>query len=140
MIQTIIEAVVTALSSVSGLAGGVTQHAGDIEALTSQPRRLPALWVLYDGAQFSGRDTVGDDRAEHVMRVTVVLLASSHRSRADAAESAYTIIEAVRDALTGLEVSPHGELWPDREQLIDVEGALQIYAMTYAMTTEHVVA
>jgi phage gp37-like protein len=135
MIQDIIEAICDELADTEGIVGDVIQHAGDVGDLIGQPKRLPALWVVYDGAVFQERRLIGAVRAEHVMRVTVVLMAASHRSRADGAEGCYGIIEAVRTKLIGHQVGAYGELWPEKEALIDAGASLLVYGLTYRLAT-----
>lgn len=136
MIQESIDDIITALGDISEAAGGVDQFAGDIEELKSKPKRLPALWVLYDGASFEDRK-MEEILAEHTMNFTIVLIAKNHRSRADGAEACHLIIEAVRDRLIGRIVENVGELWPVRERLIMASGPLLVYGLNYRIEAEY---
>jgi phage gp37-like protein len=133
MLQTIIEAIVTRLTGIEDVVGLPDVWAGDIEQVVSQPKRLPALWVVYQGADFAPRQTIGGTYYTHTLHFTVVLAATNARSRADGAATCHEIIEAVRGLLIGYKVSDYGELWPEKEELIDAAGALLVYGLAYRM-------
>ncbi len=138
MIQEIIDAIKTALEATPGVVGDIEQYAGDIAELVKKPRRLPVLWVIYNGADFEGRKVVDNVLARHTMQFTVVLIAKNHRSRADGAEACHTVIEAVRTRLIGLVIAEFGaELWPVRESLIDATGPLLVYGLTYRLKADY---
>jgi len=136
MIQEIIDAITTALAGTAGIVGDVGQYAGDIGDLVKKPKRLPALWVIYDGADFQDRE-VEAIVAQHTMQFTVVLMAKNHRSRKDGAEACHPIIESVRTSLIGLMIDEYGELWPTRERLIDASGPLMVYGLSYKIETSY---
>ena len=138
MIQDIIDGILTALEGTPGVVGEIDQWAGDIAALAKKPKRLPALWVIYDGADFKDREVADDVEAAHTMQFTVLLLAKNHRSREDGAEACHTIIEAVRPRLIGLIFADYdAELWPVRERLIDASGPLLVYGLSYRLATTY---
>lgn len=137
MIQDIIDSIETALTGTTGIVGEIAQFAGDIGDLVKKPKRLPALWIIYDGADFNAREVVDGDYAGHTMQFTIVLLAKNHRSREDGAEACHAIIEAVRAKLIGLLIGTYGELWPVRERLIDASGPLLVYGLSYSIKTSY---
>ena len=137
MIQEIIDDIIDRLSGTPGIKGDPEPLAGDLDEQGNLPKQLPGLLVAYEGADFSPRKLIGAVRADHVMRVTVVLIAKSHKSRAKGAEACHTIIEAIRSKLTGYKVGAYGELWPVREALIDATGPLLVYGMTYGLSTHY---
>lgn len=133
MLQTIIEAIATRLTGIEGVIGEPAVWAGDIEEAIGQPKRLPAMWVVYTGADFSPRQTIGGAYYTHELAFTIVLAATNARSRADGAATCHEIIEAVRALLIGYQISDYGELWPEKEELIDAAGALLVYGLSYRM-------
>jgi len=138
MIQDIIDTIAAALADTPGIKGEPAQYVGNLGELVKQPKRLPALWLIYDGADFVGREVVDGVYAGHTMQFTVVLLAKNHRSRVDGAEACHTIIEAVRARLIGLLLSDYdAELWPVSERLIDASGPLLVYALSYQIKTSY---
>ena len=140
MIQETIDDVITALGDTPGIREDVEQFAGNINELAGRTKKLPALRVMYGGADFEDRLTE-DILARHTMRITVVLIAKNHRSRADGAEACHPIIESVRSRLIGRIVTHAGatigELWPEREQLISAEGPLFVYGLNYNIEAEY---
>jgi len=135
MIDSIQSDIMTELAKVSGVVtAGVWQ--GDIDELLSTPQRLPALFVIYQGAEFEEKKVIGSNRADHRMDFLVVLVCRSLKSRGEGALTAYDIIEAVRNALIGHQVGAHGWLWPVKEDLIMAEGGLLVYGLTYRMNTQ----
>ena len=135
MIETIQDAIIAALENVEGAAAvGVWQ--GDIDGLLKTPQRLPSLSVIYQGADFEEKRTIGANIAPHRMEFLVVLAAQNQRSREAGAASCYGIIEGIRSALIGLAIAPYGWLWPVKEELILAEGGLLVYGLRYRMNTE----
>jgi phage gp37-like protein len=141
MIQETVDDIIAALEGTPGVKNGPAQYVGDFDDLVDKPGKLPALWVVYNGATFEERDTE-DVLAPHEMRFTVLLLVKNYRSRADGAEACYPIIEVVRDRLIGRIVAHEGEtigeLWPEREGLVSSTGPLLIYGLRYGMRAEYV--
>jgi phage gp37-like protein len=137
MIQEIIDDIISALVGIPDVVGEIDQFAGDINELAKKPKRLPALWVVYDGADFEDRKVDDGVLVDHTMQFSVVLISKNHRSRADGAEACHGIIEAVRDRLIGLVIGQYGELWPLREHLIAATGPLFVYGLTYRLKTEY---
>ena len=131
MIQESIDSIIAALTGISEITGEIDQFAGDIEELEKKPKRLPALWVVYDGASFQDRETE-EVRADHTMQFSVILIVKNHRSRKDGAEACHGIIEGVRDRLLGLVIGD-GELWPIRERLAVASGPLLVYQLSYKL-------
>lgn len=96
MIETIQDAIITQLEKITGVVSvGVWQ--GDIEDLLKSPQRLPALNVIYSGADFEEKKLIGTNRADHQMDFLIVLVSRNLKSREAGASGAYTIIEAVRN-------------------------------------------
>lgn len=134
MIETIQDAIITELQKITGgPAVGVWQ--GDIEDLLKSPQRLPALYVIYQGADFEEKRVIGLNRADHTMIFMVVLIAKNVKSREAGAAASYTIIEAVRSYLIGHQIAPYGFLWPVKEDLILAEGGILVYGLTYRVKT-----
>ena len=137
MIQDIIDDICTALVDTPNVVSPAEQYTGEIADVVRHARQLPALRVIYDGANFNGRE-VEAVSAYHTMQFTVVLIAKNHRSREDGAEACHTIIEDVRTRLIGRLVDDDiGELWPVRETLIDANGPLLVYGLSYNILTEY---
>ncbi|PID40655.1 MAG: hypothetical protein CR984_02050 [Proteobacteria bacterium] len=137
MIQETIDDIITALTGTPGIQGAPEQFAGNINDLAKKPQRLPALWVVYNGASFESRRTEAI-LARHTMQFSVILIAKNHRSRADGAEACHPIIEAIRPRLFGRLVTDVGELWPEREQLISAVGPLFVYGLNYKIETKFI--
>jgi hypothetical protein len=134
MIENIQDAIITQLEKITGVtAVGVWQ--GDIESLIKSPQRLPALHVIYQGADFEEKRVIGLNRADHTMIFLVVLIAKNVKSREAGAAASYTIIEGVRSYLIGYPVAPYGFLWPLKEDLILAEGGILVYGLTYRLRT-----
>jgi len=131
MIQESIDSIITALTGIPEVTGEIEQFAGDIEDLAKKAKRLPALWVVYNGATFDDRETE-DVQVDHTMRFSVILVAKNHRSRKDGAEACHIIIEGVRDRLLGLVIGD-GELWPAQERLAVATGPLLVYELNYKL-------
>jgi len=134
MIETIQDAIITALETITGVAT-VGAWQGDIEDLLKTPQRLPALQVIYRGAVFGEKAVIGVNRADHQMSFLVVLVAKNFKSRSAGADSCYTIIDGVRSELVGLKIAPYGFLWPAKEELLMAEGGLLVYGLSYNMNT-----
>jgi hypothetical protein len=135
MIETIQDAIITQLLKITGV-GSVGVWQGDVEDLLKTPQRLPALNVIYQGAEFDEKKVVGINRADHRMDFLIVLVSKNLKSRDAGASEAYTIIEAVRNYLIGHQISPYGWLWPVREDLVMAEGGLLVYGLNYRLKTE----
>ena len=134
MIETIQDAIIVQLQKIAAVAGvGVWQ--GDIEDLLKSPQRLPALNVIYQGADFEEKRVIGQNRADHQMDFLIVLVSRNLKGREAGASEAYTIIEAVRNYLVGHQISPYGWLWPVREDLAAAEGGLLVYGLQYRLKT-----
>jgi hypothetical protein len=134
MIETIQDDIITQLEKIDGgPAVGVWQ--GDIESLIKTPQRLPALHVIYQGADFEEKRVIGLNRADHTMIFLVVLIAKNVKSREEGAAASYTIIEAVRSYLIGHQIAPYGFLWPVNEDLILAEGGILVYGLAYRIKT-----
>lgn len=132
MIETILNGIMERLRAIEGVAE-VDAWQGDIEELLKQPKRLPALYVIYQGAEFEEKKVIGANVARHRMEFLVVLVAKNLRSRSEGALTCYGIIEAVRAQLIGHIVEPHGMLWPVSEELIVVVNGVQVYGLNYRM-------
>ena len=137
MIQEIIDSIITALDGTPDVTGEIDQFAGDIDELAKKPKRLPALWVVYDGANFEDRKIMDAVQVDHTMQFSVILIVKNHRSRSDGAEACHGIIESVRSRLIGLVMGDYGELWPVRENLVAATGPLLVYGLSYRLKTEY---
>jgi phage gp37-like protein len=135
MIQTIVEAVITELEKVTGVVT-VDQWVGDIEPVIRAPARLPALYAVYSGSKFSGKNIIGSNQADHTMEITVVALARNVRSDVEGSEACYTLIEAVRSKLIGHVITNYGFLWPVAEDLLYSEKGILCYGLRYKIDTK----
>ena len=134
MIEIIQGVIITQLQKITGVPSiGVWQ--GEIDDLLKSPQRLPALDVIYQGANFEDKKVIGLNRADHQMDFLIVLVSRNLKSREAGASEAYTIIEAVRNYLVGHQISPYGWLWPVREDLVIAEGGLLVYGLNYRLRT-----
>lgn len=134
MIETIQDAIITQLETIPGVVS-VGAWQGDIDDLLKTPQRQPALHVIYQGANFEEKMTVGGDQPGLMVDFLVVLVGKNLRSRDAGATACYTIIEAVRDKLIGYRVAGYDILWPISEELIHAEGGILVYGMNYRMDT-----
>lgn len=132
MIDAVQDGIMEKLRAIEGVAE-VDAWQGEIEELLRQPKRLPALYVIYQGAEFEEKKVIGANTARHRMEFLVVLVAKNLRSRTEGALTCYGIIEAVRAQLIGRFIAPHGMLWPVSEELVTVVSGVQVYGLTYRM-------
>ncbi|MFA7455770.1 MAG: phage protein Gp37 [Desulfobulbaceae bacterium] len=132
MIETIQDAIIDQLETITdGPSVGVWQ--GDIDDLLKTPQKLPALHVIYQGADFEPFEQAGD-RPTAAMDFLIVLVGKSLKSRAAGASSCYTLIESVRSKLIGYQVEDYDFLRPVKEDLILAEGGVLVYGMTYRLS------
>lgn len=132
MIEEIQEDIIGRLEEVSGVKTvGVWQ--GDVDDLLRMPQRLPALHVIYQGADFEEKRTIGGDQPGLALDFLIVLVCKSLRSREAGASSGYSIIEAVRGKLIGYQAGGYDLLWPVKEDLILAEGGTLVYGLNYRM-------
>ncbi len=114
----------------------VGEWAGDVEDLLKKPHNLPSLHLIYGGGVFGkGPVAMGSKIAGADQTWTVIVLSKNLRSRQDGALEAYTLIEAVRGALTKFAVAG-GWLWPEREALIFAERGILGYGIDFTLSTE----
>ncbi|MEW6263381.1 MAG: Gp37 family protein [Thermodesulfobacteriota bacterium] len=136
MIAEIQDAIVARLEEIAPPArGDVAAWTGDPEELLSRPTRPgpPALWVIYQGADFEGRKVIGGAQARLDMDWLIVLAAHDLKSRNQGAETAYALIEAVRNKLKGWAAAGYGWLWPVKEDLIAAQGGTLVYGLQYRL-------
>ncbi len=126
MIEEYQTAIIEELEGISGV-NTVDAWQGDIEELLKTPQKLPALNVIYRGADFEEKQTDGG----HNMNFLVMLVAKNFRSRATGAANCNTIIEAVRGKLIGFAAEGFDTLWPVSEDLILARGGILVYALNY---------
>ncbi|MCK9195442.1 MAG: Gp37 family protein [Syntrophales bacterium] len=100
---------------------------GDIEELLKTPQGLPALNVVYRGADFEEKQTDGG----HTMNFMIILVGKNVRSRKAGVSSCNAIIEAVRGVLIGYQVEGFDKLWPVSEDLMLARGGILVYALNY---------
>lgn len=117
------------IGELADIAGVNTVEAwqGDIEELLKTPQKLPALNVVYRGADFEENQVDGG----HAMNFLIMLVGKNVRSRAAGAASCNTIIEAVRGKLIGYQAAGFDPLWPVSEDLILARGGILVYALNY---------
>ncbi len=126
MIEEYQTGIIEELEKITGV-NTVDAWQGDIEELLKSPQKLPALNVIYRGAEFEENQTDGG----HTMNFLIMLVGKNFRSRAAGAASCNTIIEAVRGKLIGLQVTGFDALWPVSEDLILARGGILAYALNY---------
>jgi hypothetical protein len=126
MIEEYQTAIIEELEDIEGV-NTVGAWQGDIEELLKLPQKLPALNVVYRGADFEEKQTDGG----HNMNFLILLVGKNLRSRQAGASSCNTIIEAVREKLIGLQVAGFDNLWPINEDLILARGGILVYALNY---------
>jgi hypothetical protein len=126
MIEEYQTGIIEELTEIAGV-NTVGAWQGDIEDLLKTPQRLPALNVVYRGADFEENQTDGG----HDMNFLIMLVGKNVRNRAAGAASCNTIIEAVRGKLIGLKVTGFDKLWPVSEDLILARGGILVYALNY---------
>lgn len=124
-------AIIEALEAIENVKTvGVWQ--GDVDELVKMPQRLPALHVLYQGADFEEIKTAGGDTPGLALDFLIVLVAKNLKSREAGATSCYDVIEAVRGQLVGLTIQ--GDmLWPIKEDLLFAEGGILVYGLNYRL-------
>lgn len=137
MIETIQNAIIDRLLTIDDVPT-IDVWQGDIDdegikELLGQPKRLPALYVIYQGAEFEPYDQAGD-RPTCAMAFMIVLIAKSLKSRSVGASSAYALIEAVRSKLINFQIEEYDFLRPVRESLILAVGGALVYGMTYELS------
>ncbi len=129
MIEEIQDDIIAQLEKITGVIT-VDSWQGNIEDLLTKPQRLPALYVVYQGALFEAQPS---NQPGHAMDFLIVLMGKNLRSRAAGAVSCYALIEAVRTKLSGHRVAGYDLLWPVKEDLILAEGGILVYGLTYRM-------
>jgi len=132
MIETVQNAIIGQIETIDGLKT-VGEWQGDIEDLLKMPQRLPAMHVIYQGADFEEKKTIGGDQAANTMDFLIVLVGKNQKSRAAGAVSCFTLIESARDVLIGLKIPDCGYLWPVREDLILAAGGTLAYGLIYRL-------
>ena len=134
MLETVQNQIILQLRKISAVKSvGVWQ--GETEDLLKSPQRLPALSVIYQGAEFNPKKVIGVNRADYQMDFLILLISKNLKSREEGTSDAYTIIEAVRNYLIGHRIDPYGSLWPISEELVLAEGGLLVYGLNYRMET-----
>lgn len=126
MIDEYQEGIIDELEDIEGV-NTVGAWQGDIEELLKTPQKLPALNVIYRGADFEEKQTDGG----HSMNFLIMLVGKNFRSRQAGASSCNAIIEAVRGKLIGLQIAGFDKLWPISEDLILARGGILVYALNY---------
>jgi hypothetical protein len=140
MIETIQDDIIEHLLLIDAVGNRVGVWQGDVKDLLKTAQRLPALFVIYQGADFEEKRVMGLNRADHTMDFLVILIAKNAKSREAGAAACYTIIEAVRNYLIGHTIAPYGFLWPTKEDLLFAEGGLLAYGLAYRLETNMIAA
>lgn len=131
MLQEIQTAILDALSKVEDVVT-LEAWAGDVDDLLEKAQRLPAVYVVFDGADYEPYDRAGDNTTA-ALDYLVIVVARSLRGRADATAAAYEIIEGVRSALIGCQIADYDFLRPVREDLITTAGGVLVYGLVYRL-------
>lgn len=132
MLSTIASDILDQLAGVTG-AKSIGLWAGDIADLLKSPQNLPGLYLLYQDAKFEAPVTMGSRDYDIATRWQVVVVAASRKSPGDAATSAWSLIESVRELLIGHQVSTYNKLWPESEELLFAENGVLVYGLTYSL-------
>lgn len=132
MLSTISDDILTQLATITA-AKSTGLWAGDTQTLLKAPQNLPGLYLLYQGGKISAPVTMGTTAADYVTSWMVVVVASSLKSPGDGAETAWGLIEDVRSALIGHQVSTYNKLWPENEELLFAENGVIVYGLTYTL-------
>jgi hypothetical protein len=133
MISSICDSIITALGGIANVKK-VGAWAGDLDTLLSMPQNMPGLYLVYQTAKFAQAPaTMGTVKVDSVMKFQILLIVSSLKNPSTAATTAWGIIEAVRTALIGLQISTYNNLWPESEELVFSEGGLLVYGMNYSL-------
>lgn len=135
MIKEIQDAIIARLEGISGIAE-LGAYVGDVEDIIKSPQRMPALHVVYQGANFLPDRVIGSNQAKLTPEFLVVLVARNLKRSVETSEAAYTLIESVRTQLTGYVVGTYGYLWPVSEDLILSEKGILCYGLKYQMETK----
>ena len=104
---------------------------GEEEELLTQPARIPALYLVYEGTVFEPKGVIGANLTDSGLSYGVILINKNLQSRRKCSEDCNTIIEAVRAKLTGYEVLTYGWVWPVSEELISAESGNLMYGLRY---------
>jgi phage gp37-like protein len=134
MIQEIQTAIVAELDEIDGVT--VTAWQGDIEELLDSPLTPPCIQVIYQGAAFGPRKTMGYRQWDTVMEYLIVVTDKDNASRIGAAQDCYTVIESVRSRLAGHVVTGYGALEPVKEERLMSVGGVVMYGLTYTMDVD----
>ena len=132
MLSTISDDILAQLATITA-AKTTGLWAGDVQELLKAPQNIPGLYLLYQGAKISAPMTMGTTAADYVTSWMVVVITSSRKSPGDAAEAAWDIIEDVRSALNGHQVSTYNKLWAESEELLFAENGVMVYGLTYTL-------
>jgi hypothetical protein len=133
MISSICDSIITELGGITNVKK-VGAWAGDLDTLLSMPQNMPGLYLVYQTAKFAQAPaTMGTVKVDSVMKFQILLIVSSLKNPSTAATTAWGIIEAVRTALIGLQISTYNNLWPESEELVFSEGGLLVYGMNYSL-------
>lgn len=132
MLTTISEDILDQISGITGVKS-VGTWAGDVQDLLKAPQNLPGVYLIYQGAQISAPVAMGANAADLKTRWMVVVVTVSLKSPSQAAETAWNIIEDVRLALIGHQVSTYNKLWPEDEELLFAENGIMVYGLTYTL-------
>ena len=132
MLTTISSDILLQLAAVSGVKS-TGLWVGDIQELLKAPQNLPGLYLMYQDGKFTAPMTMGANYADIATQWMVVVIASSLKNAADAAATAWGLIEGVRTKLIGHQVSTYNKLWPESETLLFAENGVLVYGLTYSL-------
>lgn len=133
MITEICNDIITVIEGIANVKK-VGAWTGDLDMLLSMPQNMPGLYLVYQTAKFAQAPAaMGTVKVDSVMKFQILLIVSSLKSPSTAASTAWGIIEAVRTALIGLQISTYNNLWPESEDLVFSEGGLLVYGMNYSL-------
>ncbi|MEN6422078.1 MAG: hypothetical protein ABFD76_09025 [Smithella sp.] len=131
MLKTIQDDIITQLSAIEEVKT-VEVWQGDVESLLKMPQKMPSLHVVYQGAKFEPFDQVGEPTISS-LDYLLILIVQNQKSREGASVAAYTIIESVREKLTGHQTGAYGFLRPKQEDLLMAQGSILTYGLIYSM-------
>ena len=136
MITEIQDDIIAQLETIEGVAT-VDTWQGELEELVKQPNRMPGLFAIYGGADFSEKRVMSSNQVDDEMQFHIILIAKNVRTRTQGAAECYAIIEAVRAKLKGHAITGYyGFLWPVSEELVSVVKGVFTYDLIYIIKTK----
>jgi len=132
LITDIVDVIIEQLADIAGVKS-VDTWQGEIDEMIKMTKGLPALYVIYQGADWEPYDQAGD-RPSMAPAFMVVVIAQHLKGRAEGAASCNAIMDSVRNQLINCQVADYDFLRPVSEDLILAAGGILAYGMVYRMS------